>query len=38
MRGEPLSLQHGLPFSATDLMAVAGIRYMSGRGESGLRR
>ena len=30
MRGEPLGLLHGLPFSAKDLMAVAGVRYASG--------
>jgi len=30
VRGEPLGLLHGLPFSAKDLMAVAGQRYASG--------
>jgi aspartyl-tRNA(Asn)/glutamyl-tRNA(Gln) amidotransferase subunit A len=30
MRGEPLGLLHGLPFSAKDLMAVAGAPYASG--------
>jgi aspartyl-tRNA(Asn)/glutamyl-tRNA(Gln) amidotransferase subunit A len=30
MRGEPLGLLHGLPFSAKDLMAVANVRYASG--------
>jgi aspartyl-tRNA(Asn)/glutamyl-tRNA(Gln) amidotransferase subunit A len=30
MRGQPLGLLHGLPFSAKDLMAVAGVRYASG--------
>ena len=30
MRGEPLGLLHGLPFSAKDLMAVAGVPYASG--------
>ncbi len=30
VRGEPLGLLHGLPFSAKDLMAVAGVRYASG--------
>ena len=30
MRGEPLGLLHGVPFSAKDLMAVAGVRYASG--------
>ena len=30
MRGSPLGLLHGLPFSAKDLMAVAGERYASG--------
>jgi aspartyl-tRNA(Asn)/glutamyl-tRNA(Gln) amidotransferase subunit A len=30
MRGEPLGLLHGLPFSAKDLMAVKGVRYASG--------
>jgi aspartyl-tRNA(Asn)/glutamyl-tRNA(Gln) amidotransferase subunit A len=30
MRGESLGLLHGLPFSAKDLMAVAGVRYASG--------
>jgi aspartyl-tRNA(Asn)/glutamyl-tRNA(Gln) amidotransferase subunit A len=30
MRDEPLGLLHGLPFSAKDLMAVAGVRYASG--------
>jgi len=30
MRGEALGLLHGLPFSAKDLMAVAGVRYASG--------
>jgi aspartyl-tRNA(Asn)/glutamyl-tRNA(Gln) amidotransferase subunit A len=30
MRGQPLGLLHGLPFSAKDLMAVAGVAYASG--------
>ena len=30
MRGQPLGLLHGLPFSAKDLMAVAGVPYASG--------
>ena len=30
MRGQPLGLLHGLPFSAKDLMAVAGELYSSG--------
>jgi aspartyl-tRNA(Asn)/glutamyl-tRNA(Gln) amidotransferase subunit A len=30
MHGQPLGLLHGLPFSAKDLMAVAGVRYASG--------
>jgi aspartyl-tRNA(Asn)/glutamyl-tRNA(Gln) amidotransferase subunit A len=30
MRGKPLGLLHGLPFSAKDLMAVAGVPYASG--------
>lgn len=30
MRGEPQGALHGLPFSAKDLMAVAGVRYASG--------
>jgi len=30
MRGQPLGLLHGIPFSAKDLMAVAGVRYASG--------
>ena len=30
MRGEPLGLLHGVPFSAKDLMAVADVRYASG--------
>jgi aspartyl-tRNA(Asn)/glutamyl-tRNA(Gln) amidotransferase subunit A len=30
MRGEPLGLLHGLPFSVKDLMAVKGVRYASG--------
>ncbi len=30
MRGEALGPLHGLPFSAKDLMAVAGVRYASG--------
>ncbi len=30
MKGTPLGLLHGLPFSAKDLMAVAGERYASG--------
>ena len=30
MRGEPLGLLHGVPFSAKDLMAAAGVRYASG--------
>ncbi|MGQ4273832.1 amidase family protein [Terrihabitans sp. B22-R8] len=30
MRGAPLGLLHGLPFSAKDLMAVGGVRYASG--------
>jgi aspartyl-tRNA(Asn)/glutamyl-tRNA(Gln) amidotransferase subunit A len=30
MKGAPLGLLHGLPFSAKDLMAVGGVRYASG--------
>lgn len=30
MKGAPLGLLHGVPFSAKDLMAVAGVRYSSG--------
>jgi aspartyl-tRNA(Asn)/glutamyl-tRNA(Gln) amidotransferase subunit A len=30
MKGAPLGLLHGLPFSAKDLMAVKGVRYASG--------
>ena len=30
MRGQPLGLLHGLPFSAKDLIAVAGVPYASG--------
>ncbi len=30
VRGEPVGMLHGLPFSAKDLMAVAGVRYASG--------
>jgi aspartyl-tRNA(Asn)/glutamyl-tRNA(Gln) amidotransferase subunit A len=30
MRGAPLGLLHGIPFSAKDLMAVGGVRYSSG--------
>src|SRR5215472_3062116 len=30
MRGQPLGLLHGVPFSAKDLMAVAGMRYALG--------
>jgi aspartyl-tRNA(Asn)/glutamyl-tRNA(Gln) amidotransferase subunit A len=30
MRGQPLGLLHGLPFSAKDLMSVAGVPYASG--------
>jgi aspartyl-tRNA(Asn)/glutamyl-tRNA(Gln) amidotransferase subunit A len=30
MRGQPLGLLHGIPFSAKDLMAVAGVTYASG--------
>ncbi len=30
MRGAPLGLLHGVPFSAKDLMAVANVRYASG--------
>jgi aspartyl-tRNA(Asn)/glutamyl-tRNA(Gln) amidotransferase subunit A len=30
MRGQPLGLLHGVPFSAKDLMAVAGVRYALG--------
>ena len=30
MKGQPLGLLHGLPFSAKDLMAVAGVTYASG--------
>jgi len=30
MRGEPLGLLHGLPFSVKDLIAVAGVPYASG--------
>ena len=30
MRGKPLGLLHSLPFSAKDLMAVAGVPYASG--------
>jgi len=30
MRGQPLGPLHGLPFSAKDLMAVAGVPYASG--------
>jgi aspartyl-tRNA(Asn)/glutamyl-tRNA(Gln) amidotransferase subunit A len=30
MKGAPLGLLHGLPFSAKDLMAVAGVAYASG--------
>jgi len=30
VKGEPLGLLHGIPFSAKDLMAVAGVKYSSG--------
>jgi aspartyl-tRNA(Asn)/glutamyl-tRNA(Gln) amidotransferase subunit A len=30
VKGQPLGLLHGLPFSAKDLMAVAGVHYSSG--------
>ena len=30
MKGQPLGLLHGIPFSAKDLMAVAGVTYASG--------
>lgn len=30
MKGAPLGLLHGIPFSAKDLMAVGGVRYASG--------
>lgn len=30
MKGQPLGLLHGLPFSAKDLIAVAGVHYSSG--------
>jgi aspartyl-tRNA(Asn)/glutamyl-tRNA(Gln) amidotransferase subunit A len=30
VKGAPLGLLHGIPFSAKDLMAVAGVRYASG--------
>ena len=30
LKGQPLGALHGLPFSAKDLMAVAGVRYASG--------
>lgn len=30
MKGEPLGLLHGIPFSAKDLIAVGGVRYASG--------